>query len=91
MNFLNPFVLFGMLAAGIPLVLHLLNLRKLRTVEFSTLRFLEELQQTRVRNLKLQQILLLILRTLIIVFAVLAFARPTIPGNLPLLGAQQRE
>ncbi|MDZ4744587.1 MAG: BatA and WFA domain-containing protein [bacterium] len=90
MNFLNPFVLFGMLAAGIPLVLHLLNLRKLRTVEFSTLRFLEELQQTRVRNLKLQQILLLILRTLIIVFAVLAFARPTIPGNLPLLGAQQR-
>lgn len=90
MNFLNPFVLFGLIAASIPLVLHLLNLRKLRTVEFSTLRFLEELQQTRVRNLKLQQILLLILRTLIIVFAVLAFARPTVPGNLPLLGAKQR-
>lgn len=90
MNFLNPFVLFGMIAASIPLVLHLLNLRKLRTVEFSTLRFLEELQQTRVRNLKLQQILLLILRTLLIIFAVLAFARPTVPGNLPLLGAKQR-
>lgn len=90
MNFLNPFVLVGMAAAGIPLLLHLLNLRKLRVVEFSTLQFLHELQQTRVRRLRLQQILLLILRTLIIICAVLAFARPTIPSTLPLLGMQQR-
>lgn len=88
MNFLNPFVLLGLAAAGIPLLLHLLNLRKLRTIEFSSLRFLIELQQTRVRKLKLQQILLLILRTLIVVFAVMAFARPTIQSNLPLLGSE---
>ncbi|HRK04580.1 MAG TPA: BatA and WFA domain-containing protein [Chlorobiota bacterium] len=90
MNLLNPLALFGLLAAGIPLLLHLLNLRKLRVVEFSSLRFLHELQQTRVRRLRLQQILLLILRTLIIVFAVLAFARPTVPGKLPLLASAQR-
>lgn len=90
MNLLNPLALFGLLAAGIPLLLHLLNLRKLRVVEFSSLRFLHELQQTRVRRLRLQQILLLILRTLIIVFAVLSFARPTVPGKLPLLAAAQR-
>lgn len=90
MNFLNPLVLLGMAAAGIPVLLHLLNLRKLRTVDFSTLRFLQELQQTRVRRLRLQQILLLILRTLIIIFAVLAFARPTVPGALPLLAVEAR-
>ena len=90
MNFLNPFVLIGMAAAGIPLLLHLLNLRKLRVVEFSTLQFLHELQQTRVRKIRIQQILLLILRTLIIICAVFAFARPTIPSTLPLLGMQQR-
>jgi len=90
MNLLNPLALFGLLAAGIPLLLHLLNLRKLRVVEFSSLRFLHELQQTRVRRLRLQQILLLILRTLIIVFAVLSFARPTVPGKLPLLASAQR-
>jgi hypothetical protein len=83
MNFINPFVLFGLLAAGIPVLLHLLNLRKLKTVEFSSLKFLKELQKTKIRKLKLKQILLLILRTLIIIFAVLAFARPTIPGSLP--------
>lgn len=90
MNFLNPFALFGLIAAGIPVLLHLLNLRRLRTVEFSTLRFLQELQQTRVRRLKLQQILLLILRTLLIAFAVFAFARPSIPTSLPLLSSASR-
>lgn len=90
MNLLNPFALFGMAAAGIPLLLHLLNLRKLRVVEFGSVRFLLELQQKQVRRLKLQQILLLILRTLIIVFAVLALSRPTIETSLPLLSSAAR-
>lgn len=90
MNFLNPFALLGLAAAGIPVLLHLLNLRKLRTVEFSTVQFLLELQQTRVRQLKIQQILLLILRTLVVLFAVFALARPTIPGSLPLLSSTSR-
>lgn len=90
MNFLNPFALLGLAAAGIPVLLHLLNLRKLRTIEFSTVQFLLELQQTRVRKLKIQQILLLILRTLVVLFAVFALARPTIPGSLPLLSSTSR-
>ena len=85
MNFLNPLALFGLFAASIPLILHLLNLRKLKTVEFSTLRFLKELQKTKIRKLKLKQIILLILRTLIIIFAVMAFARPTIDSSLPVI------
>jgi len=90
MQFLNPFVLLGLAAAGIPVLLHLLNLRKLKVVEFSSLRFLQELQQTRVRKLRVQQILLLILRTLLVVLAVMAFARPTIPTVLPVLGVEAR-
>ncbi len=84
MTFLNPLALFGLLAAAVPILLHLLNLRKLRTVEFSTLAFLKELQKTRIRRLKLRQILLLILRTLLILLIVIAFARPTLRG--PLIG-----
>ncbi|MCX6142343.1 MAG: BatA domain-containing protein [Ignavibacteriales bacterium] len=82
MTFLNPLALFGLLAAALPILLHLLNLRKLRTVEFSTLAFLKELQKTRIRRLKLRQILLLILRTLLILLLVIAFARPTMRGTL---------
>ncbi len=83
MNFLNPWMLLGLLAAGIPILLHLLNLRKLKTIEFSTLRFLKELQKTRIRRFKIKQIILLILRTLIIIFAALAFARPVVNTSLP--------
>ena len=82
MTFLNPLALFGLLAAAIPILLHLLNLRKLRTIEFSTLSFLKELQKTSIRRLKLRQLLLLILRTLLVLLIVLAFSRPTLRGSL---------
>lgn len=80
MTFLNPLVLLGLAAAAIPLILHLLNRRKLRTVEFSTLRFLKELQHSSLRRLKLRQLLLLIIRTLLIITLVFAFARPALRG-----------
>lgn len=83
MNFLNPFVLFGLVAASIPIILHLINLRKQKTIEFSTLRFLKELQKSSIKKLKIKQWLLLLLRTLLIIFAVLAFSRPTIESSLP--------
>ena len=90
MTFLNPFVLFGLAAAAIPILLHLLNLRKLKTIDFSTLRFLKELQKTSIRKLKAQQIILLILRTLIVIFSVLAFSRPTIKSTLPSIGTHAK-
>jgi len=82
MQFLNPLMLFGLAGAAIPVILHLLNLRKLRTIEFSTLTFLKELQTTKIRRLKLRQFLLLLLRTMIVVAIVLAFARPAMKGNI---------
>ena len=83
MTFLNPIALIGLLAAGIPLLLHLFNLRKLKTIDFSTLSFLKELQRTKIRRLKLRQLLLLFLRTLFIILVVVAFSRPTLKGSLP--------
>jgi uncharacterized membrane protein len=80
MTFLNPAVLFGLLAASIPVLIHLFNLRKLKKIEFSTLTFLKELQKNRIRKIKLKQWLLLALRVLIILLLVLAFARPTLEG-----------
>ena len=80
MIFLNPLVLFGLLAASIPVLIHLLNLRKLKKIDFSTLTFLKELQKNKIRKIKIKQLLLLALRVMIILFVVLAFARPTLKG-----------
>ena len=88
MNFLNPLVLLGLVAALIPLLLHLLNLRRLRQQDFSTLRFLKQLERSTIRRFRLQQLLLLAVRMLLIAAVVLAFARPVLPAKLP--GLQQR-
>jgi hypothetical protein len=80
MIFLNPAVLFGLLASSIPILIHLFNLRKLKKIEFSTLYFLKELQKNKIRKVKLKQWLLLALRVLIILFLVTAFSRPTLKG-----------
>lgn len=86
MTFLNPLLLFGLLAATIPIIIHLLNLRKLETIEFSTLQFLKELQKTKMRRVKIRQWLLLALRTLLIIALVMAFARPALRGPLAAWG-----
>jgi uncharacterized membrane protein len=80
MTFLNPAVLIGLAAASIPILIHLLNLRKLKKIEFSTLIFLKELQKNKIRRVRLKQWLLLALRVLIILMLVTAFARPTLEG-----------
>ncbi len=82
MTFLNPLILLGLIAAAIPLVIHLFNFRRPRKIDFSSLAFLHELQKTTMQRVRIQQWLLLLLRTLAIVCLVLAFARPTLKGGL---------
>jgi len=76
MNFLNPFFLIGLAAVSIPLVIHLINLRKPERIAFSTTAFLEELQKSTIRRLRIKDYLLLALRILAIIFLVLALAGP---------------
>ncbi len=80
-NFLNSSVLFAAAAALIPLLIHLFSKRRVKVVEFSSLKHLKEMQRRQVRRLKIRQLLLLLLRMLIILAVVLAFARPTTEGG----------
>ncbi len=65
----------------IPLLIHLFSRRRVKVVEFSSLKHLKDMQKRQVRRLKIRQLLLLILRMLIILTAVLAFARPASKGG----------
>lgn len=77
-SFLNSTVLFAAVAALIPLIIHLFSRRRVKIVDFSSLKHLKAMQRRQVRRLKIRQLLLLILRMLIILLLVLAFARPTL-------------
>lgn len=85
-SFLNPIVLIGLIATTVPLLIHLFTRRRLRKVDFSSLWFLKNLEKTRIRQVKLKNLLLLIIRTLIVILIVLAFARPALKGELAGLG-----
>jgi len=80
MSFLAPWVLWGLIAASIPIIIHLLSIRRTAKIEFSTIQFIQKLEHETIRKLKLRQILLLILRTLVIIFIIMAFARPVKVG-----------
>ena len=81
-NFLNPIIL---IAAGVavllPLLIHIFNRQKVKKILFSSLLFLRSLEKTRMRRVKIKEYLLLIIRSLIILLAVAAFARPAIKGS----------
>ena len=76
-GFLNGAVLFAAAAALIPLIIHLFSRRRVKIVEFSSLKHLKAMQRRQVRRLKIRQLLLLLLRMAIILMVVFAFARPT--------------
>lgn len=76
MLFLHPALMWLLPLAAIPVVLHLLALRRLKTVELSTYRFLFDTYIEQRRRIKLLEALLAILRTLFILLLVLVTARP---------------
>ncbi|OGB66862.1 MAG: hypothetical protein A2Y94_15435 [Caldithrix sp. RBG_13_44_9] len=80
-HFLNPSILFALTAAFIPLLIHLFNRRKFKEIKFSTIHFLKEMVRKEMRRLRIRQLLLLLIRTLIIILVVMAFARPTLQSS----------
>jgi hypothetical protein len=79
MSFAAPWALAGLLLAGIPILLHLLARREPPTVPFPATRYLADAAKLHQRRLKLQHLLLLLLRTLVVAALVFAAAGPSLP------------
>lgn len=76
MGFLSPLFLVGVLAAAVPIALHLFRRQAGPIVPFSAVRFVPRLPLHRTRRRQLQDVLLLALRVAAIVLLAVAFARP---------------
>jgi hypothetical protein len=79
MSFINPAFFWAMFAIAIPIIIHLINFRRHKTLYFSNTRFLENIRKETKTKTKLKQILILIARILTIAMLVIAFAGPFIP------------
>ncbi|MBN8712008.1 MAG: hypothetical protein BGO12_09325 [Verrucomicrobia bacterium 61-8] len=76
MNFLQPAVLGGLAAIGIPIAIHLLNKFRVRRIDWAAMRFLADSLRKNERRLKIEDLILLVVRCLLFALLVLAFARP---------------
>lgn len=80
MEFIHPYWLFGLLAIAVPIVIHLFNFRRFKRYYFTNLKFLKNIKKETRKQHSLRHLLVLLSRILAIIFLVLAFARPYIPG-----------
>ena len=79
MNFVYPAFLYALSLIAIPIIIHLFNFRRYRTVYFTNVKFLKEIKEETAVQSRLKHWLVLISRILAIIFLVLAFAQPIIP------------
>src|SRR5262245_38227642 len=88
MAFLAPYLLWGTLAAGIPVAIHLFFRSRYRTVPWAAMKFLLQSVEQTSRRLRFQELLLLMLRILVLVIIALAVARPILSSfrEMALLG-----
>jgi len=93
LSFLAPWLLGGLALASAPIIIHLLNRRRYIVVDWAPMHYLKLTLRTNRRRLRLEQWLLLLVRTLIIIALFLALARPLLSagGGLgALFGGQGR-
>src|SRR2546427_10073008 len=76
MSFLSPFVLLGLGALAIPVLVHLIQRERKRVVEFPSLMFVRRIPYQSVRRRRIRHWALLMLRAAAVALIVLAFARP---------------
>lgn len=81
MEFINPNILWGLLGISIPIAIHLLQLKRYKTVFFSDIRFLKDVQQSAKKQQRIRHWAILLLRIIAWGALTLAFAIPFIPNT----------
>ena len=79
MLFQNMWLLLGLLAVAIPIIIHLLNRQTARTIQWGAIQFLLASVINRKRRIMLEEVLLLGARCLILALVAMAIARPFVP------------
>ena len=79
---MNPWMLLGGLAVASPILIHLLNKRRFKIVEWAAMDFLFEADKKNRRRVQLENIILLMLRCLAMLLIAFMLARPFLPSSI---------
>ena len=83
MAFLNPVFLLGAIAAGLPILVHLVRQTRAQRIQFPSLMFLRKIEQKTIRRRKLRNLLLLLMRCAALLLLAFAFSRPFFTSSTP--------
>jgi uncharacterized membrane protein len=86
MTFLNAILLGGVLAGAIPVIIHIINRNRFKRIQWGAMHLIEQILRRRRRRLKIEQIILLLVRIAIPVLLALCMARPVLTGIEALKG-----
>lgn len=89
MTFLNPLLLIGGLGLALPILAHLLNRFQVQHTDWAAMQFLNRAVRVRSRQIKLRDLLLLIMRCVAMILLILALSRPAWTGNSWLPGERR--
>src|SRR5690349_15815022 len=78
MTFLTPLLAWGMLLGAIPIIIHLLNRRRFRRVEWAPMRYLKLTIQRNRRRIQIEELILLLMRIAALVLLFFYLARPVL-------------
>ncbi|AMV40992.1 BatA domain-containing protein [Planctomyces sp. SH-PL62] len=78
MTFLSPLLIWGTLLGAIPIIIHLLNRRRFRRVEWAPMKYLKLTIQRNRRRIQLEELLLLLLRIAVPVLLFFFLSRPVL-------------
>ena len=76
MQFKHPEILYFLFLLVIPILVHLFQLRRFKTVYFTNVKLLKELQTQTRKSSKIKKWLLLVTRLLVLTCLIIAFAQP---------------
>ncbi len=76
MHFVFPWFLLALAALAVPIIIHLFHFRRYKTIYFSDIRFLKQVNEEKTTVDQLKNRLILAARLLALLFLILAFAQP---------------
>ena len=76
LSFFSPAMLWGLLLAAVPIIIHLLFRRRFRRIGWAPMHYLKISIQRNRRRIRLEQLLLLLLRTALVLLLFFLVARP---------------
>ena len=81
MSLLNPLLAIGSIACLIPLLIHIFNRSRFRTIEWGAMHLLESVISQNRRRFRIDQLILLLIRCLIPAVLAICLARPVLTGS----------